>query len=109
MVVIIDLDINNDIYLFNKIDVGERLVLLFLKNDYIFDFLFIIFVMVSGLMFELVECKENLMVVYFKNVKEGLIVGKSEVGKVLEVENDKFFGFELVDEDGLWYFVDVFI
>ncbi len=103
MAVTIDLDINNDIHPPNKIDVGERLALLSLKNDYKFP------VTANGPMFESVERKEDSMVVHFKNAKEGLIVGKSEVGEVLEVKNDKLFGFELADKDGTWHPADASI
>ena len=97
MAVTIDLDINNDIHPPNKIDVGERLALLSLKNDYKFP------VTADGPMFDSVERKGDSMVVHFKNSEEGLMVGKSEVGEVLEVKNDKLFGFELADKDGVWH------
>ncbi|MDB4720385.1 sialate O-acetylesterase [Verrucomicrobiales bacterium] len=97
MAVTIDLDINNDIHPPNKIDVGERLALLSLKNDYKFS------VTADGPIFESAQRKGDSMVVHFKNAEDDLMVGKSEVGEVLEVKNDKLYGFELADKDGVWH------
>lgn len=96
MVVTVDLDFNNDIHPPNKIDVGERLALLPLKNEYKIP------LTVSGPTFESAQRKGDSMVVRFKNAEDGLMVGKSKVGEVLEVKNDKLFGFELADKDGVW-------
>ena len=97
MVVTIDLDINNDIHPPNKIDVGERLALLPLKNEYQFP------VTVGGPIFDSIDQKENEIVVHFKNTKGGLLVGKSLVGEIKEVKEGELFGFELADHNGNWH------
>ena len=97
MAVTVDLDFNNDIHPPNKIDVGERLALYPLKNEYKFP------MTASGPMFESVQTKAESIVVKFTNTVEGLVVGKSKVGEVNESKNDTLFGFELVDKEGVWH------
>ena len=103
MTVTVDLDFNNDIHPPNKIDVGERLALYPLKNEYKFP------VAASGPMFDSVQRQEDSIVVKFTNVEEGLIVGESLVGEVNEVKGGRLFGFELIDAEGVWHPADASI
>ncbi len=97
MVVTVDLDFNNDIHPPNKIDVGERLALWPMKNEYNLS------KPTSGPLFKSFEHKDEFIIVRFNHSKAGLMIGKSVVGDVLEDKGAKLFGFELADAHGVWH------
>ena len=97
MVVTGDLNFNNDIHPPNKIDVGERLALWPLKNEYNLS------KPTSGPLFKSVEQKDDSIIVRFNHSEAGLMIGKSIVGNVLEAKGAKLFGFELADAQGFWH------
>ena len=97
MAVTIDLDFHNDIHPPNKIDVGERLARWPLAKVYSRKVHF------SGPLYQAVTIKDGAINVAFDHVGEGLMIGKSRVGKVTELKNGILNGFEVVDKTGAWH------
>lgn len=97
MVVTIDL-IDDDIHPANKVDVGERLGLAALSQEYGQDLVF------SGPRFERVEIVDGLAVVYFSQAEKGLMAAtKDGVSAPRESPQAALSHFELADSDGRWH------
>ena len=97
MAVTIDLDFHNDIHPPNKIDVGERLSRWPLAKVYSRKVHF------SGPLYRAVTIKDGAINVAFDHVGEGLMIGKSRVGKVTELKDGILNGFEVGDKTGEWH------
>ena len=97
MAVTIDLDFHNDIHPPNKIDVGERLSRWPLAKVYSRKVHF------SGPLYRAVTIKDGAINVAFDHVGEGLMIGKSRVGKVTELKDGILNGFEVGDKTGAWH------
>jgi putative heme-binding domain-containing protein len=104
LAVTVDLDNANDIHPPNKIDVGERLALWPLAQQYGRKITF------SGPLYRSAKVKRGVFTITFDHVKGGLMVGRVDgVGKIVEVPDGVLNGFELVGEDGVWYAADAAI
>jgi sialate O-acetylesterase len=96
MVVTVDID-GADIHPPNKIDVGQRLALWALAQDYGKQPAF------SGPMFERQEIQSGKVVVYFKYADSGLMVAtKDGLSDAHETPDAELAHFESADETGAW-------
>lgn len=96
MVVTVDID-GAGIHPPNKIDVGGRLALWALANDYGRQVPF------SGPMFERQEIQDDKIVIHFKSAERGLMVAtKDGLSAPREVADHQLAHFELCDRAGKW-------
>jgi sialate O-acetylesterase len=100
MVVTVDID-GAGIHPPNKIDVGRRLALWALANDYGKQVAF------SGPMFERQEIQGDTIILHFRYADSGLMVAVKEGLSVpREAPDAELAHFELVDKDGVWWPAD---
>jgi len=105
MAVIIDIGEANDIHPKDKFDVGERLALWALHNDYGQPNL-----EVSGPLFKAATVEGAKIRVSFDHADKGLIVGKKEGRKPTEaVAGGKLARFSIAGEDKKWVWADAVI
>jgi sialate O-acetylesterase len=105
MACIIDIGEGNDIHPKNKQDVGKRLALWALRNDYGKKDL-----VVSGPMFKEAKVDGKTIRISFDSVGSGLIVGKKDGRNPLVVdENGKLQRFAIAGEDKVWFWADAVI
>ena len=105
MAVIIDIGETEDIHPKDKFDVGERLSLWALHNDYgQKDLVF------SGPLFKSMKIEDNKARISFDYVGSGLMVGKKQ-GRTPTVEDKdgKLTRFAIAGEDRKWYWADAVI
>ena len=100
MVVTVDID-GAGIHPPNKIDVGRRLALWALANDYGKQVAF------SGPMFERQEIQGDKIILHFRYADSGLMVAAKEgLAVPREAPDAELAHFELVDKDGVWWPAD---
>jgi len=100
MVVTVDID-GAGIHPPNKIDVGRRLALWTLANDYGKQMAF------SGPMFERQEIQGDKIVIYFRHADAGLMVAtKDGLATPREAPDAKLAHFGLADKAGAWWPAD---
>ena len=105
MAVTIDIGEGPDIHPKNKFDVGERLALWALKNDYGKSAL-----VVSGPLYKSMKIEGGKIRVDFDHAANGLIVGKKEGRKPTEVDvSGKLARFAIAGEDKKWVWADAVI
>ena len=105
MAVIIDIGEARDIHPKNKFDVGERLALWALRNDYGKQNL-----VASGPLYRSIKNEDNKIRVEFDSVGSGLMVGKKEGRKpVVEEQGAKLQRFAIAGEDKHWVWADAVV
>ena len=103
MVVTVDID-GAGIHPPNKIDVGRRLALWALGNDYGKQVAF------TGPMFERQEIQGDKVILHFQYADSGLMVAAKEgLAVPREAPDAELAHFELVDKDGVWWPADAHI
>ena len=105
MAVITDIGEARDIHPKNKFDVGERLALWALRDDYGKKNL-----IVSGPLYKSMKVEDNKIRIEFDSVGGGLIVGKNDGRKpVVEGQGAKLERFAIAGEDKRWVWADAVI
>ena len=105
MAVTIDIGDADDIHPKNKADVGERLALWALKNEYGKAEL-----ETSGPLYKAINIEGNRIRIAFEHTSSGLMIGK-KIGKrpVEEDKSAKLQRFSICGSDGKWYWADATI
>lgn len=97
MAVLYDIGEANDIHPHNKMDVGKRLALWALRNDY-----HLAIPVVSGPLYESKTIKEHKIEVQFNSVGTGLMAGKKVLLNDVYEMNEALKWFEIAGADGVW-------
>lgn len=101
MAVIIDIGEAGDIHPKNKQDVGKRLALWALANDYGQDRVY------SGPLYKNHQVDGNRVIIEFDHVGSGLMTGKKQgLEPTQEVQGDKLNRFTIRDRNGQWHWAD---
>ena len=101
MAVLNDIGEANDIHPHNKIDVGIRLALWALKNDYGKDI-----ATCSGPLYQSHEVKNGKVIISFDHAGSGLMTGsKNNIEPTVETK-DPLKGFQICGEDRKWQWAD---
>ncbi len=104
MAVIIDIGEAGDIHPKNKQDVGKRLALWALGNDYGKN------VVYSGPLYKNHQITGNKVTIEFDHVGGGLMIGKKQgLEPTQEVKDGKLNRFSLRDQDGKWHWAEASI
>ena len=105
MAVIIDIGEANDIHPKNKFDVGDRLALWALRNDYGKKDL-----VASGPLYKSIRVENAKARIRFDSVGGGLMIGKKEgLDPTVEDKGGKLNRFAIAGEDKKWYWADAVI
>ncbi|MCX6924515.1 MAG: 9-O-acetylesterase [Verrucomicrobia bacterium] len=105
MAVVTDIGEARDIHPKNKFDVGERLALWALRNDYGKANL-----VVSGPLYKTIKVEDGKIRIEFDSVGGGLMAGKKEGRKpTLEEQGAKLQRFAIAGEDKRWVWADAVI
>jgi sialate O-acetylesterase len=97
MAVSYDIGEAEDIHPHNKMDVGKRLALLALKNDYHFDN-----IVCSGPLYKSHKIENGKVEIIFDNVGSGLMVGKKVLTQKTVEDTVSLQRFQIVGKDGKW-------
>ncbi len=97
MVVLHDIGEAKDVHPHNKMDVGIRFAKWALKNDYGISIL-----VVSGPLYKRSKCFEDKIVIKFKEVGSGLMVGRKDVLIPTREVDEPLSWFQICGKDGIW-------
>jgi sialate O-acetylesterase len=97
MAVTYDIGEAEDIHPHNKMDVGKRLALLALKNDYHFEN-----IVCSGPLYKSHKIENGKVEIIFDNVGSGLMVGKKVLNNPTVVSDTSLNRFQIAGKEGKW-------